>query len=92
MSVWFSRRPGMHIFPSFFFFLFVGHDKFLETEGWIHLFSQLMNKPKLIAFSFFIVQPGISANTISDRISYVLAATDDSLLINGTEPLLVLGS
>jgi len=57
-----------------------------------HLFSQLINKQKLIAFSFVIVQPGISANSISDRISYVLAATDDSLITNGYEQLRVLGS
>ena len=57
-----------------------------------HLFSQLMNKQKLIVFSFVIVQPGISADSISDRISYILAATDDSLTTNGYEPLKVLGS
>lgn len=57
-----------------------------------HLFSQLMNKQKLIAFSFVIVQPGISADSISDRISYILAATDDSLTTNGYEQLKVLGS
>jgi hypothetical protein len=57
-----------------------------------HLFSQIMNKQKWITFSFVIVQPGISADSISDRISYVLAATDDSLNTNGYEPLQVLGS
>lgn len=57
-----------------------------------HLFSQLMNKQKLFTFSFVIVQPGISSTSISDRISYVLAATDDSLTTNGYEPLKVLGS
>lgn len=57
-----------------------------------HLFSQLMNTQKLISFSFVIVQPGISTNSISDRISYVLAATDDSLRNNGSEPLIVIGS
>ena len=57
-----------------------------------HLFSQIMSKQKLIAFSFVIVQPGISADSISDRISYVLAATDDSLTTNGYEQLKVLGS
>lgn len=56
------------------------------------LFLQLMDRQKLFVFSFVIVQPGISANSISDRISYVLAATDDSLITNGNEPLKVLGS
>jgi hypothetical protein len=51
-----------------------------------------MSKQKLITFSFVIVQPGISADSISDRISYVLAATDDSLTTNGYEQLKVLGS
>ena len=57
-----------------------------------HLFTQLMNKKKLFSFSFAIVQPGISAISISDRISYILAATDDSLNTNGYEPLIVIGS
>src|SRR5690606_7496045 len=57
-----------------------------------HLFSQLMNKQELFSFSFAVVQPGISAISISDRISYILAATDDSLITNGYEPLRLIGS
>lgn len=57
-----------------------------------HLFSQLMNMQKLFSFSFAVVQPGISAASISDRISYILAATDDSLVTNGYESLRVIGS
>ena len=57
-----------------------------------HLFSQLMNKQKLFSFSFAVVQPGISADSISDRISYILAATDDSLVTNGYESIRVIGS
>lgn len=64
--------------------------KFLSGNK--HLFSQLMNKQKQFAFSFVVVQPGISATSISDKISYVLAATDDSLITNGNESLTVLGS
>ena len=37
----FSPRPGMHIFSSFFFFLFAGHHKLLRVEGFIHPFSKL---------------------------------------------------
>lgn len=55
-------------------------------------FSNLVDTPKQLSFSFAIVQPGISKNSISDRISYILAATDDSLSTNGYEPLIVVGS
>ena len=64
--------------------------KFLNGDETI--FSQLMGKAKLFSFSFTVVQPGISADSISDRISYVLAATDDSLITNGSETLKILGS
>jgi superfamily II DNA or RNA helicase len=57
-----------------------------------HLCSELISKQKLLSFSFAVVQPGISADSISDRISYVLAATDDSLITNGYDRLQVFGS
>jgi len=54
--------------------------------------NELMEKPKRIAFKFGIVQPGISHETFSPKLSYILAATDDSIINNGYSPLIVIGS
>jgi len=55
-------------------------------------FIELMNANKSKAYRFSIVQPGISKDSISSKLSYILAATDDSLTHEGHEPLLVIGS
>lgn len=52
----------------------------------------LFNASKRFRFSFTVVQPGISMEGLSSKLSYILAATDDSLTNNGYEPLIVLGS
>lgn len=56
------------------------------------LMNQLINMKKMFKFSFIIVQPGISEDSVSNKISHVLASTDDSLKTSGYEPLLILGS
>lgn len=55
-------------------------------------FSSLMNKSKRAEFIFSIVQPGISQATFSPKLSHILAATDDSLINSGFEPLVAIGS
>jgi hypothetical protein len=55
-------------------------------------FTALMNKGKRAEFIFYIVQPGISKTTFSPKLSYILAATDDSLINSGFEPLVAIGS
>lgn len=65
-------------------------DKFLIGNK--ETFTSLMHANKSIIYRFSIVQPGISRDTFSARLSYILAATNDSLLNSGYEPLLVIGS
>lgn len=55
-------------------------------------FTSLMNKSKRAEFIFSIVQPGISQATFSPKLSHILAATDDSLINSGFEPLVAIGS
>lgn len=55
-------------------------------------FTGLMNKSKRAEFIFSIVQPGISQATFSPKLSHILAATDDSLINSGYEPLVAIGS
>lgn len=55
-------------------------------------FNELFSKTKRVDFSFAIVQPGLSEATFSPKLSYILAATDDSILNLGYEPLIVIGS
>lgn len=53
--------------------------------------DELMVKQKRIDFQFGVVQPGISAATLSAKLSYILGATDDTLANNGYG-LIVIGS
>lgn len=55
-------------------------------------FTALMSNIKRTEFVFSIVQPGISQATFSPKLSHILAATDDSLINSGYEPLNVIGS
>jgi superfamily II DNA or RNA helicase len=55
-------------------------------------FETIMGKNKRINFSFAIIQPGISQSTLTPKLSYILAAADDSIRNNGFERLLVFGS
>ena len=55
-------------------------------------FTALMNKSKRAEFIFSIVQPGISQETFSPKLSHILAATDDSIINSGFEPLVSIGS
>ena len=55
-------------------------------------FTALINKSKRAEFIFSIVQPGISQATFSPKLSHILAATDDSLINSGFEPLVAIGS
>jgi hypothetical protein len=55
-------------------------------------FTALINKSKRAEFIFSIVQPGISQATFSPKLSHILAATDDSLINSGFEPLIAIGS
>jgi superfamily II DNA or RNA helicase len=56
------------------------------------VFSTLMSRTKRAEFIFSIVQPGISQATFSPKLSHILAATDDSLINSGYEPLIAIGS
>lgn len=65
-------------------------DKFIVGD--INDFKMLMTKSKRAEFYFIIVQPGISQETFSPKLSHILAATDDSIINNGYEPLIAIGS
>ncbi|WP_052600328.1 DEAD/DEAH box helicase [Aureispira sp. CCB-QB1] len=65
-------------------------EKFLIGD--VEIFKNYMNQSKKFVFIFTVIQPGISETSISAKISYVLAATDDSLITNGYSPLKVIGS
>ncbi len=65
-------------------------EKFIVGD--IVALNALMNKSKRVEFSFSIVQPGISQASFSPKLSYILAATDDSLINSGFEPLVAIGS
>lgn len=65
-------------------------EKFVVGTG--TQFETLMTKAKRIQNHFTIVQPGISKSTFSPKLSYILAAADDSIQNNGYEPLIVIGS
>jgi superfamily II DNA or RNA helicase len=54
--------------------------------------ESIINQSKKIEFNFVIVQPGISAQKLTPGLSYILAATDDTLNHNGYQPLIVIGS
>lgn len=60
--------------------------------GDLNAFEALMNNGKRLEYRFSIVQPGISQETFSPKLSYILAATDDSIINSGYEPLIVIGS
>lgn len=60
--------------------------------GDLATFEALMNNGKRLEYRFSIVQPGISQETFSPKLSYILAATDDSIINSGYEPLIVIGS
>lgn len=51
-----------------------------------------MNKSKRAEIILSIVQPGISQANFSPKLSHILAATDDSLINSGFEPLIAIGS
>lgn len=65
-------------------------EKFVVGTG--AQFETLMTKAKGIQNHFTIVQPGISKGTFSPKLSYILAAADDSIQNNGYEALIVIGS
>lgn len=65
-------------------------EKFLA--GNLTSFTELMDKNKKIEYGFAIVQPGLSQATFSEKLSYMLAATDDSIINFGNKPLIVIGS
>ena len=56
------------------------------------IFQALMSNGKRLQFLFTIVQPGISQTTFSPKLSYILAAADDSITNSGYLPMLVIGS
>lgn len=64
--------------------------KFLSGD--LSKFKALMDKGIKADFVFAIVQPGLSERTFSAKLSYILAATDDSLNNSGYESLMVIGS
>lgn len=64
--------------------------KFLSGD--LVLFNSLMEKGLKANFIFAIVQPGLSESTFLPKLSYILAATDDSLINSGYNSLMVIGS
>lgn len=65
-------------------------EKFLVGD--LNAFLTLLGKVKPLEFFFAIVQPGISKETFSAKLSYILAAADDSLINSGYRPLIAIGS
>lgn len=61
-------------------------------SGDLSKFTESMDKGKKADFIFTIVQPGLSESTFSSKLSYILAATDDSLNNAGYDSLVVIGS
>lgn len=61
-------------------------------SGDLSKFNSLMDKGIKADFVFAIVQPGLSESTFSPKLSYILAATDDSLNNAGYDSLIVIGS
>ncbi len=55
-------------------------------------FLDILSQAKRLRFLFTIVQPGISAETLSEKLSTTLAAADDAIQNNGNEPIRILGS
>jgi len=55
-------------------------------------FKSIMVKVKRLRFKFTIVQPGISEETLSEKLSTNLAAADDAIQNNGNEELRVVGT
>jgi superfamily II DNA or RNA helicase len=55
-------------------------------------FLNLINSGKRVVFLFSIVQPGISPAALTPKLSYILAAADDSITNNGYDPLIAIGS
>jgi hypothetical protein len=60
--------------------------------GDLNMGLNMILKSKKVDFVFSIVQPGISQETFSPKLSYILAASDDYITNNGYEPLVVIGS
>ena len=60
--------------------------------GSLALLEALLGKNKMVSFKFAIVQPGISKTSFSPKLSFVLAAADDSIRNNGNDPMIVIGS
>ena len=54
-------------------------------------FMDILSEGKRLRFIFTIVQPGISGETLSVKLSSILAAADDAIQNNGNEALRVLG-
>lgn len=70
----------------------VGRNPAKFIAGDIASFNALLDLSRIIDFKFTIVQPGISAQTLSEKISTILAATDDAIVNSGYNELIVLGS
>lgn len=66
-----------------------GH-KFLLGD--LNEFNRLMDCGKRMVYHFTIVQPGLSQQEFSPKLSYILAAADDSITNNGFDPIIVIGS
>jgi superfamily II DNA or RNA helicase len=60
--------------------------------GNLEHFKSIMVKNKRFEFGYVIVQPGISSETLSSKLSYLLAATNDTLMQGGAAAFDVMGS
>jgi hypothetical protein len=60
--------------------------------GDLSKFNDFILSGKRFDFNFTIIQPGVSKATFSPKLSYILAATDDSIINLGYDPLIVIGS
>lgn len=61
-------------------------------SGNIAIFNRIIDQNKRLVFKYTIVQPGVSKDTLSVKLSTTFAASDDSLQNNGSLPIEVIGS
>ncbi|GAA3657423.1 DEAD/DEAH box helicase [Flavivirga jejuensis] len=70
-----------------------GHNKNEKFKrGTLIDFNNILAQNKQLRFKFTIVQPGISSVLLSEKLSTIIAASDDAIQNNGNEALRVLGS
>jgi hypothetical protein len=62
------------------------------VKGNFNNLSAILESSKRFDFYFTIVQPGVSKESFSTKLSFILAATDNDIIHNGYEPIKIIGS